>query len=48
MDRSLLLLVAAVYLLPRAPIGDDEEADEFEELEEDEDQDGEGLRLRRS
>ena len=45
----VLLLVGAVYLIPRAPTGyddDDEEADEFERVEEDED-DGGGLRLRR-
>jgi hypothetical protein len=43
----VLLLVGAVDLMPRAPMGRDEEADEFERGEEDEDHGSEGLRLRR-
>ena len=43
----VLLLVGAVDLMPRAPTGHDEEADEFEKGEEDEDHGGGGLRLRR-
>ena len=46
----VLLLVGAVSLIPRAPMGyddTDEEADEFEKVEEEEDDHGGGLRLRR-
>lgn len=46
-----LLLVGAVYLIPRAPTGYDDtdvEADEFEDVEEEGEDHGGGLRLRRS
>jgi hypothetical protein len=44
----VLLLVGFVYLIPRAPLGYDGEADEFEGVEADEDDGGVGLRPRRS
>ena len=46
----VLLLVGAVSLIPRAPMGyddTDEEADEFEKVKEENDDHGGGLRLRR-
>ena len=46
----LLLLIGAVYLIPRSPMGDDEEDEVFEKVEEVEEEDedhGGGLRLRR-
>jgi hypothetical protein len=44
----VLLLVGFVYLIPRAPMGYDGEADEVEGVEADEDDGGVGLRPRRS
>jgi hypothetical protein len=43
----VLLLVGFVDLIPRTPMGNDEEADEFEGVEEDEGQGHGGLRPRR-
>ena len=43
----LLLLIGAVYLIPRTPMGDDEEDEVFEKVEEEDEDHGGGLRLRR-
>src|SRR5208337_3794936 len=43
----LLLLIGAVYLIPRTPMGYDEEDEVFEKVEEEDEDHGGGLRLRR-
>jgi len=44
----VLLLVGFVYLIPRTPMGYDGEEDEFEDVDEEGEDQGGGLRLRRS